>query len=79
METKSSKSKNEMFTWLLSEILAAQAAGVAVAVDGKFYSLQEAEELSHQNWLEIQHLRDRICQLETFIRTEGLPFPEKLD
>lgn len=45
METKSSKSKNEMFTWLLSEILAAQAAGVAVAVDGKFYSLQEAEEL----------------------------------
>lgn len=43
------------------------------------HSLQEAEELSHQNWLEIQHLRDRICQLETFIRTEGLPLPEKLD
>lgn len=43
------------------------------------HSLQEAEELSYQNWLEIQHLRDRICQLETFIRTEGLPFPEKLD
>ncbi len=24
-------------------------------------SLQEAEELAHQNWLEIQHLYDRVC------------------
>lgn len=43
------------------------------------HSLQEAEEVSHQNWLEIQHLHDRICQLETLIRADGLPLPEEPD
>lgn len=41
------------------------------------HSLREAEELSHQNWREIQHLHDRVCQLEAFIRAEGLPLPEE--
>ena len=42
-------------------------------------SLQEAEELAHQNWLEIQHLYDRVSQLESFIRKQGLSLPEKPD
>ena len=36
---------DEMYDWLLSELAAAQAAGVPVAVDGRIYSLHEAEEL----------------------------------
>ena len=47
METKSDEVKNKMFAWLLSEISAAQATGVPVAVDGKIYSLCEADERSH--------------------------------
>lgn len=43
------------------------------------HSLQEAEELSHQNWREIQRLHDRVCQLEAFIQAEGLPLPEEPD
>lgn len=45
MEQKSGKLKDEMYEWLLSEIQAAQAAGVLVAVDGKEYSLHEADKL----------------------------------
>lgn len=41
------------------------------------HSLQEAEELSHQNWLEIQHLHNRIWQLEALIRVACLPVPEE--
>ncbi len=40
-------------------------------------SLKEAEELSHQNWLELQHLHDRVCQLEAFIHAKGLSLPEE--
>lgn len=40
-------------------------------------SLEEAEELSHLNWIEIQHLHDRVCQLEKYIRDQGLPLPEE--
>lgn len=42
-------------------------------------SLEDAEELSHQNWLEILNLHDRVCQLETFIREQGLPLPAEPD
>ena len=42
-------------------------------------SLQEAEELAHQNWLEIRHLYDRVYQLERFICEQGLSLPEKPD
>lgn len=45
MEQKSKELKDEMYQWLLSEICVAQTAGVPVAVDGKFYSLGDAEEL----------------------------------
>lgn len=40
-------------------------------------SLEEAEELSHQNWIEIQHLYDRVCQLEKYILDLGLTLPEE--
>ncbi len=42
-------------------------------------SLEEAEELSHQNWIEIQYLHNRIYQLEAFIRLNGLSLPEGPD
>lgn len=42
-------------------------------------SLKEAEELSQQNWVEIQHLYDRVCQLEKYIRDQGLTLPEEPD
>lgn len=41
------------------------------------FSLEEAEELSHLNWIEIQHLHDRVCQLEKYIRDQGLTLPEE--
>ena len=40
-------------------------------------ALEEASELSHQNWIEIQQLYDRVCQLEKYIRDQGLPLPEE--
>lgn len=45
MERKSRELRDEMYEWLLSEIQAAQVNGVPVAVDGKVYSLHEANEL----------------------------------
>jgi len=41
------------------------------------YSLEEAEELAHENWVEIQTLYDRLHQLETYISSQGLPLPEE--
>lgn len=45
MEQKSEKLKDEMYEWLLAEISAAQVTGVPVAVDGKIYSMRNADEL----------------------------------
>lgn len=45
METKSEELKDKMYSWLLSEISAAQSTGVPVAVDGKIYSPHEADKL----------------------------------
>ncbi|MCI8379324.1 MAG: hypothetical protein HFH72_12530 [Lachnospiraceae bacterium] len=45
MKQKSKELKDEMYEWLLSEIRAAQVTGVPVAVDGKIYSIKEADEL----------------------------------
>ncbi|MCI8771969.1 MAG: hypothetical protein HFH73_12700 [Lachnospiraceae bacterium] len=45
MEQKSEELKDEMYEWLLSEIRAAQVTGVPVAVDGKIYSVRDADEL----------------------------------
>lgn len=40
-------------------------------------SLEEASELAHLNWIEIQNQYDRINQLEKYIRDHGLPLPEE--
>ena len=45
METKSGEMKDQMYDWLLKEISSAQAMGISVAVDGKIYSLSDAQEL----------------------------------
>lgn len=45
METKSEHLKEKMYSWLLSEICLAESAGVPVQVDGKLYSVQNAEDL----------------------------------
>lgn len=45
MKAKSDHIKRQMFEWLLSEIYSAQEIGVPVAVDGKVYSVQDADKL----------------------------------
>ena len=45
MERKSNELKDEMYEWLLSEMRAAQTTGVPVSIDGKIYSLGNADEL----------------------------------
>lgn len=37
--------------------------------------LEEADELCHGNWIEIQHLRDRIDLLEELLQKAGIGFP----
>jgi len=39
------------------------------------WSLEEAEELSHGNWIEIQHLRNRIDLLEEILKNAGIDVP----
>ena len=39
------------------------------------YELEEADSLCHGNWIEIQHLRDRIRILETLLTEAGIDFP----
>lgn len=45
MEAKSDNIKNQMYDWLISEIYSAQELGIPVAVDGKVYSVQDADKL----------------------------------
>ncbi len=45
MKQESNELKDEMYDWLLKEICEAQAAGVPVTVNGKYYSVQNMEEL----------------------------------
>lgn len=40
-------------------------------------SLKEAEELSHGNWVEIQHLRNRIDLLENLLENAGIDVPQE--
>ncbi len=47
MEHKPKELKDEMYEWLISELHTAQAKGVPVTIDGKFYSLHEAQELKN--------------------------------
>lgn len=39
------------------------------------HELEEADSLCHGNWIEIQHLRDRIRILETLLTEAGIDFP----
>lgn len=37
--------------------------------------LEEADELCHGNWIEIQHLRDYIEQLQDVMKQNGIGIP----
>ena len=37
--------------------------------------LEEADELCHGNWIEIQHMRDYIDQLQALLRENGIEVP----
>ena len=39
--------------------------------------LEEADELCHGNWIEIQHLQDRVGQLEQLLRDAGIEIPSE--
>ena len=39
------------------------------------YELEEAYSLCHGNWIEIQHLQDRVDQLEQLLRLAGVEVP----
>ena len=39
--------------------------------------LEEADELCHGNWIEIQHLRDRVNHLEKLLQKAGVDFPSE--
>ena len=42
------------------------------------YELEEADQLCHGNWVEIQHLQDRVDQLEQLLRNSGIEIPPEL-
>ena len=37
--------------------------------------LEESDELCHGNWIEIQHMRDYINQLQSLLRENGIEVP----
>ena len=39
------------------------------------YELEEANELCHGNWIEIQHLREYIGQLQELLTRPGIAVP----
>lgn len=39
--------------------------------------LEEADELCHGNWIEIQRLQDYIDRLEAILRQHGIPIPDE--
>ena len=45
MDSKPEELKDIMYSWLISEIKQAEYAGVEVKVDGRHYSLGDAEQL----------------------------------
>lgn len=45
MDTKSEKVSDQMYAWLLEEILNAQSMGVSVVVDGESYSVEDVARL----------------------------------
>lgn len=45
MGTESNRLKEQMYSWILSEMREAEKAGLSFSVDGKFYTTDEAQEL----------------------------------
>ncbi len=41
------------------------------------FELEEADETCHGNWIEIQHLRSRIDQLEHLLKQSGIDVPDE--
>lgn len=41
------------------------------------HELEEADELCHGNWIEIQHLRDYIDRLQTILAEHGIEIPSE--
>jgi hypothetical protein len=41
------------------------------------HELEEADELCHGNWIEIQHLRDYIDQLQVLLTEHGIEIPSE--
>lgn len=39
--------------------------------------LEEADELCHENWIEIQHLRNYIEQLQAILEQHGIDIPSE--
>ena len=39
------------------------------------FELEEADQLCHGNWIEIQHLQDRIDLLEQLLKEAGIEIP----
>lgn len=41
------------------------------------YELEEADSLCHENWIEIQHLREYIDILQNTLRINGIDVPSE--
>lgn len=41
------------------------------------HELEEADELCHGNWIEIQHLRNYIYQLQALLTDHGIEIPSE--
>ncbi|MDD3417578.1 MAG: mobility-associated LCxxNW protein [Lachnospiraceae bacterium] len=39
------------------------------------FELEEADQLCHGNWIEIQHLQDRVDLLERLLKDAGIEIP----
>lgn len=39
------------------------------------HELEEADELCHDNWVEIQYLREYICQMQALLIQNGIEVP----
>ena len=41
------------------------------------HELEEADEMYHDNWIEIQHLREYITQLQARLTENGIEIPSE--
>lgn len=59
MEEKTGDLKEQMYSWILSEMEQAEAAGMSVSVDGRPYTLAETGQL-HQMMEEAYYMKDYV-------------------